>query len=329
MDTQDAYRLLAAESSIWAIEPARLHGIAAMMAGGSKAAVHGRGGSVTAPAGTAIVPIMGPISHRPSFMSEFFGTGDAGSVVGIRSRLNEALSNRSVERIILDIDSPGGVVSGIPELAEDISAAARTKPVIAVANSLSASAAYWLMSAATEAVATPSAEIGSVGVFMLHLDASRALDRAGIDPTFIFSDISPFKVEGNAFESLGGDARDAFQSDVNAIGRQFIAAVSKGRGLSDGIVKSRFGKGRTLLADDALRAGMVDRIATFEQVLTGRFASPASGRGAAGSTPLPRTTSRERLERERIELDALDKRLAQRIDTPSDRRRSRLEELRR
>jgi len=306
VDTQDAYRLLAAESSIWAIEPARLHGIAAQIAAGQKLAIHGRGEPVTAPAGTAIVPIMGVLTHRPSILSELFGLGDAGTYAGIRRRLNSEVASRSTNRIILQVDSPGGTVGGLEELAADIAAANRVKPLIAVADTLAASAAFWLASQAGEFVATPSAAIGSLGVFLLHLDASRALDRAGIAPTFVFSKISPHKVETNSLQPLSKGAKAALQADVDAIGDKFVRDVARGRHVGEALVRSLFGQGRLLLAEAALRVGMVDRVATFEQVLTGRSASPASGRGAAYGNSPSRTTlaRRERLKR-KLQLERL------------------------
>ncbi len=327
MDTQDAYRLLAALSPAGAIEPTRLQGIAAMMATGQKMAVRGRSEAEMVPAGLAVIPIMGGLSHRPSVLSELFGAGDAGTYTGIRRRLNDEVESRSTKRIVLLIDSPGGTVGGLEELAADIRAANRVKPVIAVADTFAASAALWLASQAGEFVATPSAAIGSLGVFLLHLDQSRALDRIGVKPTFLFADVSPFKVETNSLQPLSKEAKAALQTDVDAIGDKFVRDVARGRHVGEALVKSQFGKGRTLLANDALRAGLVDRIATFEQVLTGRSSS-SPGRGMAFDAAPSRTSSRERIQQERRSLDALDGRISETAETPAERRRARLEDLR-
>src|SRR5690606_37146136 len=130
----------------------------------------------------AVVPVRGMIEHRSSFFSEFLG---GASIEALRAALRAALADPEVAAIVLDIDSPGGTVAGITELAAELRAARSVKPIYAVANTLAASAAYWLASQATEVVATPSATVGSIGVLVVHLDQSRALDQAGITPTII------------------------------------------------------------------------------------------------------------------------------------------------
>ena len=130
----------------------------------------------------AVVPIIGSISYRMSVLHE---ASDGTSVQEIQRNFRDAMAESSVSTILLDIDSPGGVVPGIPELADEIFAARSKKRIVAVANTMSASAAYWLMSAATEAVVTPSGEVGSIGVYAMHLDESAALEMKGLKPTFI------------------------------------------------------------------------------------------------------------------------------------------------
>ena len=85
-----------------------------------------------------------PLSRRPSFLSELFGLGDAGTYTGISRRLAAAVADRSVKRIILLVDSPGGAALGVEELADEIRRANAVKPVVAVVDVLMASAALWL-----------------------------------------------------------------------------------------------------------------------------------------------------------------------------------------
>ena len=68
--------------------------------------------------------------------------------------VRQALADESVSQILIDIDSPGGSVYGVAELAEDILSACSQKPVIAIANSLAASAAYWIGCSAAELYVT-------------------------------------------------------------------------------------------------------------------------------------------------------------------------------
>jgi len=169
--------------------------------------------------------------------------------------------------IILHIDSPGGVVTGTKEAADAVYKARQSKPVVALVNPLCASAAYWIASQASEIVAVPSADVGSVGVFMMHAECSKMLEMDGVKPTFIFAKDSPYKIEGNSFEPLSEEAEEYFQGEVDAIMTEFVKAISRGRGVPVSKVLADFGKGRTMLAPAAKTAGMVDRCAPLGQAL--------------------------------------------------------------
>src|SRR5581483_8663120 len=97
-----------------------------------------------------------------------------------------------------------------------------------VANTQIGSAAYWLASQAHEIVASPSSEVGSVGVYQLHRDVSKAMDAAGVKHTLVSA--GKYKVEGNPYEPLAGEARDAVQQVVDDYYGMFVKAVADGRG---------------------------------------------------------------------------------------------------
>ena len=94
-----------------------------------------------------------------------------------------------INQIILYLDTPGGQALGVEELVSDIAKAAARKDITAYVDGLCASAGFWIASPATRIIATRSAEVGSLGVFILHADFSRALDQAGITPTFVVARI--------------------------------------------------------------------------------------------------------------------------------------------
>lgn len=165
--------------------------------------------------------------------------------------------------VVLMIDTPGGVVTGVKEAADAIYSARQKKPVVAIVNPLCASAGYWLASQATEIVSVPSGDIGSVGVFILHADCSGMLEEAGINHTFIFAKESPYKVDGNMYQPLSESAREEFQTGVDETMNDFVKAIARGRGVSAKKVLDDFGKGRTLDAAKAKSVGMIDRIATI------------------------------------------------------------------
>jgi len=210
----------------------------------------------------ARVPVLGPISRRESFWSMFFG---GTSVEGLIKALRDVEADSSISTVLLDIDSPGGTVSGIPELAGEVRRLAESKHVVALANSLTASAAYWMASQADEIVATPEALVGSVGVFAVHEDWSKVWERAGLKLTYIAA--GKYKVEGNFDEPLSDEARAHVQGIVDDAYSLFVSDVAKGRGVSAETVRADYGEGRVFTAKDAKAAGMVDRVAGFEETI--------------------------------------------------------------
>jgi len=220
----------------------------------------------------AQVPIRGSISRRDSFWSMLFG---GASVEGLIKTLREVGADDSIKTVLLDVDSPGGTVSGIPELANEVRRLSERKHVVAMANSLMASAAYWIASQADEIVAAPEALVGSVGVFAIHEDWSRFLEQAGVKISYIAA--GKYKVDGNFESPLSDEARAHMQSIVDDAYGLFVGDVARGRGVTAAAVKSDYGEGRVLTARDAKTAGMIDRVAGFEETIQ---------RLAGSSTPL-------------------------------------------
>ncbi len=210
----------------------------------------------------AVVPIYGVISHRA-----FQASSGATSTEFVSAALRQALADEEVASIILDVSSPGGTVEGVPELAQEVFEAREVKPITAVANALMASAAYWIGSQASELVAIPSADVGSIGVYSVHEDWTGWLEKEGIQITTFKAGAR--KIEGAPWEPLDDDATAFMQSRVDDIYRDFVAAVARGRDVSAAEVRSSFGEGRVFGAKDARRLGMIDRVATFDQVVEG------------------------------------------------------------
>lgn len=225
--------------------------------------------------GVAVLPLFGFISQR----SRYFGT----SVERFRGMLHSAVANPDVKTIVIHCDSPGGVVSGVPELAADVYAARKAKRIIAVVDPLCASAAYWIATAAHQVVMTPSGAAGSIGVFLLHFDWSQALENEGIRVTLIRA--GKYKAEGHPYEELSSEAEAHMQETVDDYYGMFTRSVSRHMGVGIAEVRKGFGEGRTLTAKRALDAGMIHRVATFEKVLSelGVASSARSASTAAGA----------------------------------------------
>lgn len=221
------------------------------------AAVQPRGDSI------AVLPLYGVVAQRAN-VGNISGPG-ATSTQRVGQALRAAVDDPSVRGIVLDIDSPGGSVFGVTELGDQIYQARAQKPVYAIANSVAASAAYWLGSQASQLFVTPSGEVGSIGVFAAHEDYSKALEAKGVKRTLISA--GPYKTEGNSGEPLSDDARAFIQSRIDDYYGQFVRAVARGRGTNVAAVREGYGGGRTLGAKDAASAGMVDGVATFDDVV--------------------------------------------------------------
>lgn len=176
-----------------------------------------------------------------------------------------AAANQAITAMVLEWDSPGGEVYGVSELAAAIRQARASKPIVSVANSLAASAAYWAAAQATEVMVTPSGEVGSVGVYALHQDVSRAAEAEGVKFTFISA--GKYKTEGNPYEPLSEEATAAMQASVDRYYGMFAADLAKGRRVPVEQVRDGFGQGRVVGAKAAVDAGMADSVGTLDDAI--------------------------------------------------------------
>jgi capsid assembly protease len=220
--------------------------------------------------GIAVLPLYGVVTQRGNMVDDISGPGSS-STQQLAAVLRQMLADDTVGQILIDIDSPGGSVYGVAELASEIVKARAQKPVIAVANSLAASAAYWIGCSASEFYVTPGGEVGSIGVWQAHFDYSKALEDDGVKPTLISA--GKFKVEGNPYVPLDEQAQAFMQSRVDDYYNAFVEAVAIGRGVSINDIRTGMGEGRVLGADAALAQNMVDGIACFDDVLAKMQAS--------------------------------------------------------
>ena len=211
----------------------------------------------------AVIPVSGALETRPTEMGAWLGMSSY-EVIG--KAFDYFMADETVSGIILDVSSPGGMVYGAQELADKIYQARGTKPIVAVANPMAASGAYWLATAADRVVVTPSGDVGSVGVITEHVDLSKAYERDGVTVSTIKSASSPYKGEFSSAEPLTDEARQHLQSRVDAISTQFIGDIARFRGVSASHVAEHFGKGRLVDSKAAMAAGMVDRIGTLQDI---------------------------------------------------------------
>lgn len=229
----------------------------------------------TAAGDVMVINVFGVIAKRMDMMMAISG---GTSIERLTADIREAVNNPGIKAIVLNIDSPGGSVFGVQELCTEILAAREKKHIVALANDMAASAAYWIASVCDEVVVTPSGLVGSIGVYSIHEDWSKAYEEAGISSTIIQA--GKFKTDGTHLLPLSETGREDMQQRVDFYYEEFIKGVAKGRGIPVGKVKSDFGQGRVLNAPDAKDVGMVDRIGTLDDVLIKLGAGGGSRIGA-------------------------------------------------
>lgn len=247
----------------------------------------------------AVLPLFGIVAQRMDLFSEMSG---GTSTERFAAAFREVVNDPAVGAVVLEVDSPGGSVFGVGELAEEIRGARGTKPIVAVANSLAASAAYWIATAADELVVTPGGQVGSIGVIAAHTDESGWQEKVGVRTTLIYA--GTYKAEGNPYEPLGDEARGAAQQMVDGYYDMFVRAVARQRGVGVDTVRTGFGEGRVVGAREAVRLGMADRVETMAETLARlsssqrRAATPAAQAVAPAAVDgdLDRRRRRRRLE---------------------------------
>lgn len=243
--------------------------------------------------GIATVSLKGVLAPPTGFIAMLF---DLPNPLEVFERdLKTALADPDVGAVVLNVDSPGGVVDGIPEAAAMLRQVRGGKPIVAVANTMAASAAYWLASQADEVSVTPSGAVGSIGVYAAHRDMSGTMKLMGVETTLISA--GKYKTDGNPWEPLSDEAREHIQEDVDHFYGLFTADVAKGRGVKQTDVKAGYGEGRVLNAKAALAAGLVDRVETLGEasarLSARRSGAPATARAEDDSPELTETLAED------------------------------------
>ena len=186
---------------------------------------------------------------------------------GLRQNIMEALKDVRVRAIMLDIDSPGGEVSGLFDLVDFIAAANKIKPIFAVLTESAYSAGYAIAAATSRIYVPRTGGAGSIGVVWMHCDFSRAIADAGVTVTFVTR--GALKVDGAEELPLSAEARARAQADIDTIGSIFETSVAQNRGLSS--TKIRDMQAGTFLGADSVEIGLADEVmapdAAFQDIL--------------------------------------------------------------
>ena len=203
--------------------------------------------------GVAVVDMCGIIGKNLSGLEMMCGGCD---IKAVESNLIAALAAPETLAVVLNIDSPGGTVSGVAEFADEIAelSAAAGKPVLAYASGMCCSAAYWIACGCAAIACSPSSDVGAIGVYMALMDESANWAEEGYKLVLIKA--GDFKAAGIAGSQITPEQIALWQADVDFIYAQFTSAVKAARpGMTDATMQ-----GQSFYGSRALAAGLVDQL---------------------------------------------------------------------
>ena len=210
--------------------------------------------------GVAVVSVEGSLVHKTGNLDPESGMQ---GYDGVRAKMEMALQDNRVNGIMLNIDSPGGEVSGAFDMADFIAAAGQKKKVAAYAGDMMASAAYLIGSQASKVYASQTASVGSIGVLMAHTDYSKAMETDGIKVTLIHSGKN--KIDGNPYQALDSKVQDKIQAELDALREKFAATAAAGRSKSKDAMMAT--EAAVYSAEEAVKEGLVDSVMSFDQAI--------------------------------------------------------------
>ena len=220
------------------------------------------GDVVVTPDGIAIVPVIGTLVARSGYLGAASGLT---AYSDIAETIEAAATDPGIRAILLDVDSSGGEVGGLFDLVDHIQAIRSQcgKPIWAVADEAALSAAYAIACTADRLYVTQTGEVGSIGVVAVHRDESGADAQAGLAWTFVHAGAA--KVDGNPHQPLSDSARDALQTDVNALYGRFVALVARCRKQPPEAIRAT--EATVYRGDQAVTAGLADKVGTLRVAL--------------------------------------------------------------
>lgn len=200
-----------------------------------------------------IIPIHGILTKKSEAFDDILGMT---SYNQIEAQITQAIEDSDIETILLDIDSPGGEVNGVFDLADFIYNAREKKRIIAIANDDAYSAAYAIASSAEKIFLTRTSGVGSIGVIASHIDQSRFDEKQGIKYTTIFA--GSRKNDLNPHEPVTSESLGSLQKEVDRLYEMFVQLIARNRGLS--IEKIRSTEAGLYFGEKAVEIGLADGV---------------------------------------------------------------------
>lgn len=249
--------------------------------------------SVSQEAVVAVLDIRGALLSR----EEVGPCGETpASYEGIGRTMDRLLADESVTAIVLRLDSPGGMASGLFDLADRIFAGRQQKRIVAVVDDKAFSACYGIAAACDEIWISRTGGVGSVGVVSYHVDQSGWDEKVGVKVEYLYAGAR--KIDGNPHSALSEEARAAFQAEIDRLYDLFTGSVARYLGLSVEAVKAT--QAGCYFGENAIAAGLAHKLGTLQDALASlsvvqslpAAAGAASGTGAqAAAMVMPAASS--------------------------------------
>ena len=233
--------------------------------------------------GIAVIEIAGVLIHRGGWIGQSSGQT---SYEGIAAQINAAANDPAVRGIALEIDSFGGEVAGVFDLADRIRAVRAEKPVWAFVAEHAFSAGYALASQANRILLPRTGAVGSIGVVVMHADLSGQLDQDGVRVTMIHS--GRHKVDGNPYQPMPEAVRDDIQREIDVLRFLFAETVAVGRAGRLSHDAAMATEAATLRGGYAVSAGLADEVTD----LASGFAAFRRSIAGKSSIAIPRAVAK-------------------------------------
>lgn len=205
------------------------------------------------------IPVNGNIA-----VVRIFGILDQEDVLPITAKLRKLAEDREIGGVVLWIDSPGGGVSAVTEIYDEIQRLSIRKPVIAYVGGIAASGGYYLAVACDKIIVKPEATLGSIGVMFIHEDLTEYFKLYGIKIEIIKT--GEDKDLGASWRPLSKKDRENIEKMINEDFDKFVYVVSRGRHISTEEVL-RYSDGNVWSGTQTVSYKLADRVGTLDTAI--------------------------------------------------------------
>lgn len=211
-----------------------------------------------------VVSIRGPLVPSAPWYARYTGITGYDE---IRSALIAAANDPDIGAVLLDINSGGGAVAGVTDVADLVGMIdAKVKPVHTYSDGMIASAALWVGASARDLQIGKVTEAGSIGVLTVLKSMSRYYKEMGIDAEVLRS--AEFKAMGHPLDPITDKAKAEIMDQLMQMDAMFNEHMADARGTTVELATEKFGKGRVFIGQRAVEVGLADAVSTFDAVIS-------------------------------------------------------------